>query len=100
VNLINGSKYCSLCSYKSVHSKLVIFLSNAIYLYISFHLKIIHIEVISVIARNTKLRSLSQRANYTDRATAALSAKLVQTSEDIGCHVVSLTDPWAVYSVL
>jgi hypothetical protein len=40
------------------------------------------------------LRCLSPQANYTDRATAALSAKLVPTSADRGCHVVSLTEPY------
>jgi hypothetical protein len=33
-----------------------------------------------------KLRDLSPRANYTDRATAAFAGR--------GCHVVSVTDPY------
>jgi hypothetical protein len=37
--------------------------------------------------------AISPHANYTDRATAALSAKLVPTFADRGCHVVSATDP-------
>jgi hypothetical protein len=38
--------------------------------------------------------AFSPHANYTDRATAALSAKLVPTFADRGCHVVSATDPY------
>jgi hypothetical protein len=41
--------------------------------------------------KKTKLRCLSLRANYTDRR---LSAKLVPTFADRGCHVVSVTDPY------
>jgi hypothetical protein len=37
-----------------------------------------------------KLRGLSPRANYTDRATA----KFVPTFADGGCHVVSVTNPY------
>jgi hypothetical protein len=37
-----------------------------------------------------KLRGLSPRENYTDRR---LSAKLVLTFADRGCHVVSVRDP-------
>jgi hypothetical protein len=37
------------------------------------------------------LRGLSPQANYTDRH---LSAKLVPTFADRGCHVVSVTDPY------
>jgi hypothetical protein len=36
--------------------------------------------------------AFSPHTNCTDRATAALSAKLVQTFADRGCHVVSATD--------
>jgi CBS-domain-containing membrane protein len=39
----------------------------------------------------TKLRGLSPRVNYIDRR---LSAKLVPTFADRGCHVVSVTDPY------
>jgi hypothetical protein len=39
-------------------------------------------------------RGLSPRANYTYRATAALSAKLVQTFADRSCHMVSATDSY------
>jgi hypothetical protein len=47
------------------------------------------------ILKKTKLRGgLSSRAKYTDRATAACKAKLVPTFPDIGCHVVSVTDPY------
>jgi hypothetical protein len=42
-----------------------------------------------------ELRGLSPRANYTDRATA-LAAKLVPTFADSACHVVSVTDPYAL----
>jgi hypothetical protein len=42
----------------------------------------------------TTFRGLSPRANYTDRSTAA-SAKLVPTWSVRGCHVVSVTDPYA-----
>jgi hypothetical protein len=38
--------------------------------------------------------AFSPHANYTDRATAALSAKLVPIFADRGCHVVSVTDPY------
>jgi hypothetical protein len=40
------------------------------------------------------LRGLSSRAKYTD-SDRHLSAKLVPTFEDRGCHVVSVTDPYA-----
>jgi hypothetical protein len=43
--------------------------------------------------------AFSPQENYTDRATAALSAKLVPTFADRGCRVVSPTDPLAVNSV-
>jgi hypothetical protein len=42
------------------------------------------------IKQNKKLHGVSLRANYTDR----LSAKLVPTFPDRGCHVVSMTDPY------
>jgi hypothetical protein len=44
----------------------------------------------------SKLNSVafSPQANYTDRATAALSAKLVPTFADRGCYVVSATDSY------
>jgi hypothetical protein len=42
--------------------------------------------------KTKKLRGPSPRANYTDRATR-LSAKLVPTFVDRGCHVISVTDP-------
>jgi CBS-domain-containing membrane protein len=42
--------------------------------------------------KKTKLRGLSRRANYTDRATAA--CRLVPTFADRGCHVVSVMDPY------
>jgi hypothetical protein len=46
--------------------------------------------------RQSKLNSVafSPHASYTDRATAALSAKLVPTFADRGCHAVSATDPY------
>jgi hypothetical protein len=40
------------------------------------------------------LRGLSPRTNYTDRETASLSTKLVPTFADVGCRVVSATDPY------
>jgi hypothetical protein len=40
-----------------------------------------------------KLRGLSPRANYTDRATASLSAKLMPMFADRGCRV-SAADPY------
>jgi hypothetical protein len=46
----------------------------------------------------TKIPSLSSRANYTDRATAPLSAKLVPTFADRGCRLVSATIPTTVFS--
>jgi hypothetical protein len=55
-------------------------------------LSIIHIYTNTSI-KQTKLRGLGPRANYTDRATAACSAKLVPNFEDSGCHVVSAADP-------
>jgi hypothetical protein len=39
-----------------------------------------------------KLHSLSARANYTDRATAACRRSDYQLCADRGCHVVSVTD--------
>jgi hypothetical protein len=39
---------------------------------------------------------LSPRANYTDRAIARLSTKLVPTLSDRGCHMVSVTDPYVL----
>jgi hypothetical protein len=44
--------------------------------------------------KKTKLRSLSQRVNYTDRVSLHLSAKFMPTFADRGCHVVSMTDPY------
>jgi hypothetical protein len=41
-----------------------------------------------------KLRGLSPLANYTDRATSRLLAKLVPTFADTECHVASVTDPY------
>jgi hypothetical protein len=40
-----------------------------------------------------KLRGFSPQANCTDRATAALSTKLVPILADKGCRLVSATDP-------
>jgi hypothetical protein len=41
-----------------------------------------------------KLSGLSPRANYADRPSdSRLSAKLLSTFADRGCHVVSVTDP-------
>jgi hypothetical protein len=40
------------------------------------------------------LRGLSLRANYTHRATSACR-KLVPTFAGMGCHVVSVTDPYS-----
>jgi hypothetical protein len=42
----------------------------------------------------TKLRGLSPRENYTDRAIGRLSAKLVPTFVDRGCHVFRVTNPY------
>jgi CBS-domain-containing membrane protein len=44
--------------------------------------------------KRTKIRGLSLRANYTDRAIRRLSEKLVPTFADRGCHVVGVTDPY------
>jgi hypothetical protein len=41
-----------------------------------------------------ELHGLSPRANYTHRARPPLSAKLVATSTDSVCQVVSVTDPY------
>jgi hypothetical protein len=41
-----------------------------------------------------KLRGLSPRANYTDRATAACRRSDCQLLADRGCHVVSVKDPY------
>jgi hypothetical protein len=43
----------------------------------------------------TKLHSLSPRANYTDRATAAWRRSDFQLFADRGCHMVSVTDPYS-----
>jgi hypothetical protein len=44
--------------------------------------------------------AFSPQANYTDRPSdRRVSAKLVPTFADRGCHVVSATDPPAVNSV-
>jgi hypothetical protein len=45
------------------------------------------------IKNKTKLRVLSPRTNYTNRATAACRQKLVPPIADKGCHVASATDP-------
>jgi hypothetical protein len=42
----------------------------------------------------TKLHDLNPRANYTDRATADCGRSDCQLFADIGCHVVSVTDPY------
>jgi hypothetical protein len=47
---------------------------------------------LAYINNKNKLSGLSLRANYTDRR---LSAKLVPTFADRGCHVVSVADPYA-----
>jgi hypothetical protein len=41
-----------------------------------------------------KLHGLSPRANYTVRATADCRRSDCQHFADIGCHVVSVTDPY------
>jgi hypothetical protein len=41
-----------------------------------------------------KLRGLSPRANYTDRATAACRRSYSQLLRIQECHVVSVTDPY------
>jgi hypothetical protein len=43
--------------------------------------------------KKTKLHGLGPRANYTDRATRRLSAKLVPAFADRGCHMVSAKAP-------
>jgi hypothetical protein len=42
----------------------------------------------------TKLRGLSPRANYADRATAACRRSQCKLFADRGCHVVSVADPY------
>jgi hypothetical protein len=42
--------------------------------------------------KKKKLRGLSPRVNYTDRATAACRRSDFQLFADRGCHVVSVTD--------
>jgi hypothetical protein len=44
-------------------------------------------------AIKTKLCGFSPRVNYTDRATATCRRSWCQLLPDIGCHVVSATDP-------
>jgi hypothetical protein len=44
---------------------------------------------------NKELKGLSPRANYTDWATAAFRRSDCQLFADRGCHVVSVTDPYA-----
>jgi hypothetical protein len=46
------------------------------------------------ISRKNKLRGLSPRANYTDRATAACRQSQCQLLRIEGCHVVSAADPY------
>jgi TPP-dependent indolepyruvate ferredoxin oxidoreductase alpha subunit len=41
-----------------------------------------------------KIHGPSPRANYTDRSTAACRQSDYQPFADIGCHVVSVTDPY------
>jgi hypothetical protein len=43
--------------------------------------------------KQTKLRGLSPRANYTDRANRRLSAKLLSTFADGERHVANVTNP-------
>jgi hypothetical protein len=43
---------------------------------------------------SVELYGLSPRPNYTDRATAACRRSDCQLFADIGCHVVSVTDPY------
>jgi hypothetical protein len=57
------------------------------------------IFVASGVCHNTskgekKLRGLSPRANYIDRATAACRRNDCQLFVDRGCHVVSVTDTY------
>jgi hypothetical protein len=44
--------------------------------------------------KKTKLRGLSPRANFTDRAAASCRPSWCQLFVDKGCHVVSVTDPY------
>jgi hypothetical protein len=48
--------------------------------------------------KKTKLHGLSPRANHTDRATAACRRSDWQLFAHVGCHVVSVTDPYGPYS--
>jgi hypothetical protein len=59
---------------------------ETLYIYIRVYLKT------RPILKETKLSGFSPQANYTDRATARLSAKLVPTFADRRCRVVSETD--------
>jgi hypothetical protein len=47
------------------------------------------LSLVLLTKKKTKLRDLSPRAKYTDRAIAACR----RTFADRGCHVISLTDP-------
>jgi hypothetical protein len=48
-----------------------------------------------MLLEQTKFRCLSPRENYTERATdRRLSTKLMPTSEDRECYVVSTADPY------
>jgi hypothetical protein len=44
--------------------------------------------------QTNKFRGLNPLANYIDQATTVLSAKLMTTSADRGCCLVSKTDPY------
>jgi hypothetical protein len=44
--------------------------------------------------QTNKLRGLSLRTNYIDRATAACRRSDCQIFANRGCHVVSVTDPY------
>jgi hypothetical protein len=52
------------------------------------------IRLSTVIKTKTKLRDLSPRANYTDRAIPACQRSDCQLFADRRCHVVSVTDPY------
>jgi hypothetical protein len=60
-------------------------------MYVATNWKIL---IVNYLHKKLKLRGLSPRANYTDRATAACRRSDCQLFADRGCHVVSVTNPY------
>jgi hypothetical protein len=82
---------------------MTVFLPNSLQVIIHklpYHSLLCSLDIYSIVKRNTKKTPWSESANELYRPSdRRLSAKLVPTFADRGCHVVRVTDPTAVFSV-